>query len=203
MTEIESASKCVAPPCPCPPEPPCGSTPKKSCGKPAPCATPHAHCVTKEKFPCCDDDESPFNSEDEDECKKKSEKRGFPLCCLKKPAVESSANIKVASATSMCPENAKKCQTAADDFKLAQEYYKKALANEKKRQKLYSRQNVRVSSRCANMRAQYEKLSEKEREKVEAEYKKAKTIYRQRRKKMEAKALKSLDKELKKIKAEC
>lgn len=166
----------------------------------------HVHCVTRERFPCCDDDESPFASDDDDGemCERKRKvRRGFPCCCAKKND-ESSLNIRAHSSMgSICPENAKKCQTEADDFKKAQIYYRKALENEKKRQKLYSRR-ARMTSRCANMKShQNSKLSEKDRAKLEEKYRKAKAQYRQRRKKMEEKARKSLEKELKKSKVEC
>jgi hypothetical protein len=166
----------------------------------------HVHCVTEEKFPCCDDDESPFASDDEDEIcvnKKKKGRRGFPCCCAKR-TVESSLNISANSTASIHPENTKKCQTEAEDFRRAQEYYRKALENEKKRQKLYSRR-ARMSSRCGNVKKfqANSKLSEKDRVKLEEKYRKAKAQYRLRRKKMEEKATKSLQKELKKSQVDC
>lgn len=192
MDEMRRVSQCMVI------EPPCEKTPKCPKKKKS-CQDDHIHCVTEDNYPCCNDDSSPFTSDDEEE-DAKPKKKGF-LCCAKN-AEPSSTNVpKMRRADSFCPPNVKKIQTTEEDFKAAQVFYKQALEVEKKRQKLYSRQKVQMSSRCANMRNEFDKLSPKEREKLNIEYKKAKKMYRQRRRMMEEKATKSLEKEIKMVKA--
>lgn len=187
---------------------------------------PHVHCVTKDKYPCCDQD-----SDDEmpDMLSKKGEASGrsscFPSperplppkrksnlfakccpCCVKKPKVKAGKGSRPSSRD---PRNAKRTQTSPEDFKLAKKCLKAAMAKQKVRQKMYGI-NKKAHGKadallsCADMRggdAEGDLCEDDEsKQKREDEYKIARAKYREKRKKLELKINKALENEEKKRK---
>lgn len=135
---------------------------KTECGKPAKleCETfepqEHKHWVTKDKYPCCDQDSDeeepsvnvrpsasvkPIN-DSKQTVETKPPKKGFFAsccpCCVKKPKARPASAIVRTSRPPSCSDdpNNRLTQTTPQDFELAKKRLKEAIKEEKKRQKL-------------------------------------------------------------------
>lgn len=97
-------------------------------------------------------------------------------------------------------------QTCPEDFKRAKRCLKLAIKEEKRRLKAYGRNQRKSKSECAEKMQKSQKdggvggCDDREKEKREADYRKARDKYRQKRKQMEKQINKALEKEMKKRK---
>ncbi|CRL03459.1 CLUMA_CG016470, isoform A [Clunio marinus] len=170
------------------------------CVKPK-CRSPeHVHCVTKDGFPCCDHD-----SESESDEFGQSEEECYP-----KPSMKASASKRPKSRPSCDPcgegkdkatSASKRTQTTDSDFKKAKKTMKKAIKEEKARQKRYGGNKRFGGNQCARDKDTDDDCLNKtdadirEKKKREDEYKKARQRYHLQRKNLISKINKSLEKE--------
>lgn len=126
-------------------------------------------------------------------------------CCFKRPVSRPAFERIDDSRPSSANHGKKMTQTCPDDFKRAKKCFEAQLKEEKRLQKMYGKSGaIRDTMKCADERCKSinGELDDCEdpatKEKRELAYKKARQEYRIKRKKMEAKLTKALEKELEK-----
>lgn len=165
----------------------------------------HQHCVTKEKYPCCDHD-----SDEEEPCR--PPKKGFfgkccPCCVSTKAPVSKCQQLEEESRPcSSDPYQNRRTQTTTEDFQVAKKAFKEAMIEERKRQKMYGKKAMKDTNECTGgeqAKPKRKKCKLTDKEKNEAKYRLARDKYRQRRKKMEQSINKQLEREMKKRQKDC
>lgn len=178
-----------------------------------------SRCISEDKYPCDESDEEDESSGKDCRGNKKpkndgcgplfmsdiapKKKKGLAakLCpCLVKPKAKPSCIFnKVESNT--CG-NHKCTQTSGDDFKVAKKCMKVEQKLERQRQKMYNRKNKKAEKiTCAEAKAMreegYECPDDVDPAKREADYKKARDKYREKRKRLEDTINRAMEKERK------
>lgn len=189
----------------------------------------HRHCVSSDKYPCCDQDSDDEINEKvevevaENKCKskrstkkrksrnsskaKKPAKKGFfaSCCsCLIKKSKPVPCPDPMSRPSSNCG-NGKTTQTSADDFKRAKKCLKMSIEQEKRRLKMYRRNKKKPIDKFECTREEPKMCidgvevepSQRDLMKKEADYKKTREKYLEKRQKMEKKISKALAKEAK------
>jgi hypothetical protein len=210
----------------------------------------HVHCVSKDKYPCCDHNSSDEKESDMsdvcetpkknrncpvqqceelEECRppsrdcaeKRKKKKGFFAsccpCCVKRPISRPQCEEECRPVSRACGgKNIKMTQTSPEDFARAKKCLKAAMAEEKRRQKMYGKKKKsKGNNSCVEERERGCKIEKprkskescemscQEKEKNEKAYEKAREKYRMKRKKMEKKISKALSKEKQRQKQKC